>query len=58
MKGERERAKEQLKPEGNKAVIMEMRKLPRQETRIEGNKNPLREMSGGREILEAEERQG
>lgn len=37
---------------------MEMRKLPRQETRIEENENPLREMRGGREILEAEERQG
>jgi len=55
---EREGAKEQLKPEGNKAVIMEMRKLPRQETRIEGNKNPLREMRGGRGILETEGRKG
>lgn len=28
---ERERATEQLKPEGNKVVITEMRKVPRQE---------------------------
>jgi len=27
----RERAKEQMKPEGNKTLIMKMRKLPRQE---------------------------
>lgn len=47
-----------MKPEGNKAVIMEMRELPRQETRIEKNKSPLREKCGGWEILEAEERQG
>lgn len=36
-----------MKPEGNKAVIMEMRELPREETRIEKNKSPLREKCGG-----------
>lgn len=44
---EREKKKGQMKPEGNKAVIMEMRELPRQETRIEKNKSPLREICRG-----------
>lgn len=45
-----ERAEEQLKPEGNKSSNNGNEKATK--TRIEGNKNPLREMHEGREILE------